>query len=463
MIRLLRTVWPLVLIFALLAFAAPVSADGDILFEQAPSDASGSWSAYTSDPATGYVCMDDFSGVTADIGDVHWYGCDLIWDSFTPGDPSGMQFQITFYEDNAGSPGNVVDQFSDVVPAFTIYVDTGWIGYVYRFDFDLSRPVFLEAGWISIQSTSSLDNGSFLWWSSPDGTYNALQNECSIDDNLAFALTERSSVAVIPSMAAPNIAEIILEAEGLEANQSIGKGKNKTFINLIQLTAANMGPQTDFDGVSKYLLAGEPGEEVETLNPDYWQAVLDFLNEVITSNGLGIEPLTYSYADYVGDQNGGGSVFEEDFTDVYSGEIPAGWSRTMVDTSPNWYVDTSTYAGGTSPEMAFCWAPLLDGTSRLVTPLIDASTNSGLELTFKHAVDDYAGYDYALEVQVSTDGGSNWVDAWSINPTGNIGPETVTVDLSAYDGQTFQLAWVFDGNSWNIDYWYIDDISVTGN
>jgi len=464
--RLLRLILPLVLTVTLVVFAAPASAAGDILFEQTPSDIGGEWTAYSSATNLGSLCQEDFSGVTADIAGIHWYGIDLNYGSFTPGDPSGLQFQITFYEDDAGSPGTQVAQFSDVTPAYTVYGDTGWVGYVYRFDFDLPSPVSLGAGWVSIQSTSSTDGGSFFWWNSPDGTSNALRNGEPIYDNLAFALTGRQSDAVIPSMAAPNIAELILEAEGIEANQSFGKGKDKTFINLIQQTAAHMGPQTDFNGVPKYLLVGDPSEEVETLNPDYWQAVLEFLNSRIACYGLSIGPLTYSYADYVGDQNGGtepGVIFAEDFTDVYTGEIPAGWAETVA--FPNWYVDTSAYAGGISPEMVFSWSPSFIDTSRLISPEIDAAAYSSLELTFRQMVDNWDSYNYpyVLKVQVSLDDGTSWADAWSLAPWGMILAETVTVDLSTYAGQSFKLAWVFSGDSYGINYWYIDDILVTGS
>jgi hypothetical protein len=271
------------------------------------------------------------------------------------------------------------------------------------------------------------------------------------------------SVEPIESMAAPNIAEIILEAEGVMANQLIGKGKNRTFIHLIQLTAHHMGPQTDFDGVPKYVLVGEPGEEVAYLNPDYWDAVLSFLNGRIAYYGLGIGPLTYSYDDYVADQSEPGELLEEDFTGVSEGAIPAGWGTTHVD---NWYVIVGNDAGGTSPEMRFIWFPSFTGTSRLISTVIDASTYSDIELSFKHFVDDWEDYPdtYALKVQVSLDGGTIWADAWSITAgAADIGPETVTVDLSTYDGDTFKLAWVFVGESPYIDYWYIDDILVTGN
>jgi hypothetical protein len=179
-----------------------------------------------------------------------------------------------------------------------------------------------------------------------------------------------------------------------------------------------------------------------------------------------------SYGDLLGDFNLSGApltenfamalqIFAEDFTGVAEGEIPVGWNETAA--YPNWGVSTYwSEAGGITPEMVFSWEPSFDGVSRLITPEIDASAYSDIGLTFRHFVDHW-GIPYTLRVQVSVDGGTNWTDAWSVSPTGNIGPAAVAVDLSAYDGLTFQLAWVFDGDSYNIDYWHIDDISVTGS
>lgn len=272
-------------------------------------------------------------------------------------------------------------------------------------------------------------------------------------DTEGFVVEVEDPFTVCP-MAAPNIAGIILGAEGVSPQQSIGKGKSRTFINLIQQTAAHMGPQTLFDGVEKSIT----DDDTEVCNPDYWDAVLAFLNGRIAYYGLGIGPLTYSLADYIADQGAPEVVFEEDFG---FGVLPAGWNVTDA----HWSVQGTSYAGGGTYELHFWWAPSVSGTFRVVTPLIDASAYSNLELTFKQYVDDYLGLSnpYDLKVQVSTDGGTNWTDAWSISPTANIGPETVTVDLSVYDGQTFQLAWVFVGYTYDIDDWYVDDIVVTGS
>jgi len=166
-------------------------------------------------------------------------------------------------------------------------------------------------------------------------------------------------------------------------------------------------------------------------------------------------------SEYCPGEDTGGILFEEDFTDVTIWSFPSGWTSTIfVSGQSNWNVTLMNNAGGSPPEMFFQWSPIIDGTSRLVSPVIDASAASGLSLDFKHFVDDFNG-DYDLLVQVSTDGGSTWNTVWSITPTGNVGPETITKDLSAYDGQSFQVAWVLDGNSYGINYWYIDDIVVS--
>ena len=363
---------------------------------------------------------------------------------FTGDDESG--FSVIF--EICATTGAVMNSFA---PPAEVYL-------LYGLGFSSSRnTLFLGAYEDNMIYELDPDDGTIInSFSGPEG---AAISALAADE-------PRPTDTVVPSMAAPNIAELILEAEGIEANQSFGKGKNRTFINLIQLTAAHMGPQTDFDGVCKYLLVGDPGEEVQSLNPDYWQAVLDFLNNVIADYGLGIGPLTYSYANYVGDQNGGtepGVLFTQDFTGVSWGEIPVGWSQTAE--YPNWGVSWSGYAGGSDPEMSFSWSPEFEGTSRLISPEIDAGAYSSLELTFRQMVDNFDSYNYpyVLKVQVSLDDGTTWTDAWSMSPTGNIGPETVTVDLSTYAGQSFKLAWVFSGDSWGIDYWYIDDIILTGN
>jgi hypothetical protein len=208
----------LCLIVSFFAFAAPVSGDDpskissdgsgtpvdplvtlqtvdNIIFEQPPLAPGDFWTFYNSSNTTywDYLCMDDFWGLTSDIYDIHWYGISAFWDEtvgFTEGDPSGMLFEIRFYEDDSGAPGTEVAQFSGISPTYGPYDIFSGVYQAYRFDFDLPSPVSLSEGWVSIKSTYSPGDYVFLWLDSDTGNDNAIQEGYGpIYDNLAFALT----------------------------------------------------------------------------------------------------------------------------------------------------------------------------------------------------------------------------------------------------------------------------------
>jgi uncharacterized repeat protein (TIGR01451 family) len=151
------------------------------------------------------------------------------------------------------------------------------------------------------------------------------------------------------------------------------------------------------------------------------------------------------------------TLLAENFSSLTTGEIPTNWTRTHV----NWGAIADSHTGGSSPEMRFNWNPDAIDIFRLSTYPIDTVGYTTLEISFKHFLNHY-DVPYTLHVQSSTDG-ANWSDVWSVDPTGDIGPETINISLDAGDGvgsDTFYLAWAFGGDSYNVDYWYIDDILV---
>lgn len=147
-------------------------------------------------------------------------------------------------------------------------------------------------------------------------------------------------------------------------------------------------------------------------------------------------------------------LFTEDFTGIVSGNLPEDWSRTHS----NWQVYYSNAAGGNEPELSFFWSFSTD-VFRVKTPVLDGASSTNCKLIFKHFVNHYGG-PYTLKVQSTLDG-VNWNTEWSvINPASSLPSQTFVIDLSHLSGQVFQLAWVFDGNSYNINVWYIDDIYI---
>ena len=142
--------------------------------------------------------------------------------------------------------------------------------------------------------------------------------------------------------------------------------------------------------------------------------------------------------------------------DFAGGVPPAGWGTNYPE---NWYSSTTNYAGGAAPEAQFSWSPSSVGEHLLYTGNIDTTGYTVLLLNFKEYVNDYNG-DYTLKVVTSTDGGATWQDAYE-RAGGTYGPSTTEVLLSAENGvgsPSLQLAWDYSGDSFNINYWYIDDI-----
>jgi hypothetical protein len=66
-----------------------------------------------------------------------------------------------------------------------------------------------------------------------------------------------------------------------------------------------------------------------------------------------------------------------------------------------------------------------------------------------------------MGIAVTYDDGATYTPIWQLNnPTANVGPEQISATFTAATSP-FKLALFFNGNSFNIDYWYVDDIEVT--
>jgi len=179
---------------------SPGTSGGSVLFEQLPADISSpDWRGYISASyISEYISMDDFWGLSAPITDVHWYG-------FFPEDvsPTGIIFEIKFYEDDNGSPGSLYATFSNISPTFEFcYTKTiePYSFETYRFDVEkLETPVDLEEGWVSIYATYLPGFYYFAWLTSPDGNSNAIQKGEGMGVNLAFSLTSSPDVTAAKS------------------------------------------------------------------------------------------------------------------------------------------------------------------------------------------------------------------------------------------------------------------------
>ena len=138
---------------------------------------------------------------------------------------------------------------------------------------------------------------------------------------------------------------------------------------------------------------------------------------------------------------------------------PSGWTR--IPNNPNWECSYSTYAGGSSPEARFYYSPISTNEFRLYTPPISTTGYNAVEIEFKHSVDHNTA-PYTLKVETSADQ-INWESVWELEPTNDVGPETIAVITGDNVGSdTFYVSWTFKGDSGNIGAWYVDEIVIDG-
>ena len=162
----------------------------------------------------------------------------------------------------------------------------------------------------------------------------------------------------------------------------------------------------------------------------------------------------------------GGIVPYSNSQNFSSSGTPAGWTLT----SPSGMVvsvNATGYAGGTANELVFDYTSTNSNATAIAQlPVIDATNISSLSISFKSFLDNYSAttYPYSIKLQTSTNN-STWSDAWSFTPSGTTTytPNTQTVSLTALNGvSTAYLRFAFIGNTFGINYWYVDDINITG-
>ncbi|MBC8525903.1 MAG: T9SS type A sorting domain-containing protein, partial [Candidatus Cloacimonetes bacterium] len=148
-------------------------------------------------------------------------------------------------------------------------------------------------------------------------------------------------------------------------------------------------------------------------------------------------------------------------TEEFNTFPPPGWVTTSSSGQINWGGSNSNEAGGSAPEAEFYWSPSTFAVQRLISPSINTLGHTELDLEFKHYISHYSGT-YILRVETTSDG-NNWNEVITF-PAANMPAttENLTITTSDIGSETFQLAFTFDGDSYNINNWNIDDVIIGG-
>ncbi|NLN95095.1 MAG: T9SS type A sorting domain-containing protein [Bacteroidales bacterium] len=140
---------------------------------------------------------------------------------------------------------------------------------------------------------------------------------------------------------------------------------------------------------------------------------------------------------------------------------PIGWS--VINQTGNWARSQTANAGGVAPEARFKSAPVFTGRSTLVSPTVNLTGVTHVLAKFRLMVDHNSG-PYTVGMATRSGGaGGTWNTVWYQEATSDIPAQEVLVVINNSDVGTtnFQVGFFFEGNSSNINFWYLDAISVS--
>lgn len=189
---------------------------------------------------------------------------------------------------------------------------------------------------------------------------------------------------------------------------------------------------------------------------DFNPSIGNYQYKVVASNSIGEGGSATSNVALLGAE---GILLYETFSDVVVGQIPAGWSIEGI-TNAAWSVQNTTSAGGTAPEMRLYWSPQFTGTTRLVTHAFSPDGRENLRLRYMHMLSNYTVVNNTIATQVSFDGGA-WQNLSETLLTGSITSEEKELYIDIPSGTTqIRIGWEFDGDVYQINGWYIDNVIV---
>ncbi len=152
----------------------PLLCDSESLLGLSPSLPGGLWTAMRSSDDTPYTAFQFFSGLSAPILEVHWWGLSATEGSAPICQRTSSRFSITFHQDADGTPGEVIYTETFAVPRQPteyLYTPPGFPIYFYAVR--LSQAISLSAGWVAIRGLDD-DTCWFHWVSSDVGAAQAV-------------------------------------------------------------------------------------------------------------------------------------------------------------------------------------------------------------------------------------------------------------------------------------------------
>lgn len=124
----------------------------------------------------------------------------------------------------------------------------------------------------------------------------------------------------------------------------------------------------------------------------------------------------------------------------------------------NWLWWNTSNAGSNPGEMVFNWDPVFIGDSYIISPEIPCPAGATVAIFFEY-YEDWWSDTVVVGCAITPDNGNTWTSIWELHATGNVGPDFFNTVISAPGN--FRLGFYYTGDSNNIDFLYIDNVSLS--
>ena len=145
----------------------------------------------------------------------------------------------------------------------------------------------------------------------------------------------------------------------------------------------------------------------------------------------------------------------------YAPWLEEGWDAKGDDWVV-WYVSNTTFAGGKSHEMQMYPDFNFEGTTRLVTPMVDLNKYDFINFQFNHTLEATQGkIDARIGIGISQNG-EDWESIWEDTIVGSIAQSQylLTFDMEEWATKEPQFCLYFTGHGAYVTSWYIDNIFI---
>ena len=127
-----------------------------------------------------------------------------------------------------------------------------------------------------------------------------------------------------------------------------------------------------------------------------------------------------------------------------------------------WYFSNTRYAGCKSREMHMFPDVNFDGTTRLITPVVELEKYDYISVQFNHCLEARVNdLNAIIGIGISPDG-ENWESIWEDTVMGSITQSQylLTFDMEEWTTRSPQFSFYFTGRGANVDGWFIDNIII---